>query len=171
MDHGAGDGDALLLAAGKLARVVLAPASEAHQIKHGPRRTARPGAGNPIEQEGDAGVFYQVQGGDEIELLKDKTDVATAEVGDLAPAHFGKFLPQHDDAAFVRKQGAGDNGKQGGFPTARGAGDELKFPWQTLKIRAFQGHGAGRAPAKTLENTVGGDGYNRGEGGWHGRII
>ena len=75
VDQRAGDGDALLLAAGEFVRAFLPALAEADRIERGARAFERLAVGNTLDEQRDADVFRDAEGGDEIELLEDEADV------------------------------------------------------------------------------------------------
>ena len=79
VDEGAGDGDALLLAAGELARVVPEPGLEPDLRQHGTRARARVGTACELERQ-----HHVLEGGQrrhEVEGLEHEPDVAGARLG------------------------------------------------------------------------------------------
>ena len=93
MNQGAGNGNALLLPAGKFGGFVLHTVSQTDRFKR---------SGSPITALGsDAGVahgqFYICQRGlarKKIETLEDKTNLAVANTGELIIVEFGNRLQE-----------------------------------------------------------------------------
>ena len=96
---GPGDGHPLLLAAGHLGGIVLAPVGEAHPVQ-GLQGQLLPvdGVDAPVD-EGQLHVLLDGEGLDEIILLEDEADLLVADAGELA---VGEVL----DVRAVQKVGA-----------------------------------------------------------------
>jgi len=72
-----GDGDALLLAAGKLMRSVVEPVSKADLLQHGDGSVAEFDR-NSLRQVRDKGVVNRVEIIQQVEALKDESDIVPA---------------------------------------------------------------------------------------------
>ncbi len=101
----AGAGDALLLAAGELARPVREAAGEADGVHHGVQPLLVDLAAGDVHREGD--VLERRQGGQQVERLEDEADVIAAQLGQL-------LVPQPDQLGVADHRGAGGDGVQTG---------------------------------------------------------
>src|SRR5699024_3607658 len=98
-DDGAGDGDALFLAAGELAGEVVEAVAQAHEVEGGRGVFAAAGAGEAGEFEGQFDVLQGGQHGDEVERLEDEAQVVVAPARQDAFGHGGGFFAEPDEAA------------------------------------------------------------------------
>jgi hypothetical protein len=113
--EGAGDGDALLLAAGELARALFRVAGEADDVEHeGDAFLALAGV-HPGDAEGDADVLGGGQDGDQAEGLEDERDAGAAQLHPLGLGHGGDVLAGDVDGAAVGPVEAADDVEQGGL--------------------------------------------------------
>jgi hypothetical protein len=123
--EGAGDGDALLLAAGELVREagglrVEADPGEAFEC-------GSAGLGMLGEEEGEFDVFNGGEGGHELEGLEDEADLVAADASELGGCEGGGGLAEEEDVTGGGEvHGAGEV-EEGGFAAAgaSGEGDEL----------------------------------------------
>ena len=82
VDEGTGDGDALLFAAGEFVRSFFPAGAEADFFEDFPRANECLAAGNALDEQGNADVFCDGEGGDEIELLENEADAFGTEAGE-----------------------------------------------------------------------------------------
>ena len=87
VDKRAGDGDALLFAAGKFGRLVLRPLLKANARKQFASAFFGIARGNSGDARGQADIFQRVKFRQQMIRLKNKTDAAVAEMRQFA---FGK---------------------------------------------------------------------------------
>ena len=120
-DHGAGHGDALLLAAGQLAGTVVEALGQAEGVDElGEEGLVRLLAGQFQRQQD---VLLSGQGGQQVEGLEDETDALPAEEGELLVVEGVELLAtQHHPARGDLVQ-PGQAVHQGGLAGARGAHD------------------------------------------------
>ena len=95
-DQGAGDGDALLLAAGELRRAVAAAIVETH-AGEGPRGP-RSGPGGGPASCGSGDVLLGGQRAEQVERLEDEADALAAQPGERALAEPAQRLTGEPDA-------------------------------------------------------------------------
>ena len=123
VDHGAGHGDALLLAAGELVREVVHALGEADEAEHLGHLGLddRLGLADALEGKGDVLVDGLVR--QELEVLVDGADLAT-KIRDLLVAHLGEVLSGHDDLTGAGLQLARDEAQKRRLAGARVTDDE-----------------------------------------------
>ncbi len=140
-DEGAGEGDALLLAAGELDGVVM------HAIAEADAGEQLAGAGQAVafgvEFVREENVFERGEGGDELIGLEDEADGLAADLGKLVLGQVadGGAVEMHVAGGGCVE--AGEQAEQGGFAAAGCAhdGDELTFG--DGEVEAFEDvHGA-----------------------------
>ena len=116
-DQGAGDGDALLLAAGQFARAALVLAAEADAVEDladgGPVRAA------PVELLRQRDVLPDRQRGQQVERLEDEADPLPAQLGELPLVQAGQRLVVDDDGAGRRPVESGGAVQEGALAGAR----------------------------------------------------
>ena len=126
-DHGAGDGDALLLSARELLREVLGAVGDGHPLHHrrDPLLALRRADVQVAQRQLD--VLIDVQLVDEVEALEHEADVALAELGALPLLQLSDLLPQQLVAARGGVVQEAEDVEQRGFAAARRPhhGDEL----------------------------------------------
>ena len=115
--EGARDRDALLLAAGELARVVAEPRAEADLLEHRPRAGARIAPAGELERQHH--VLVRRQRRHEVEGLEHEADVAGARLGAAVLVERRELDALEPDAARARLVEAGEQREQRGFPGAR----------------------------------------------------
>ena len=101
-DEGAGDGHALLLAAGEAGHGTMLKALERHESEHLHHLGLDLLLGDLFLPQGKGHVFKDVQVGEQGVLLKD--GVHTPLIG----GHVVDLLPQEEDVALVRRLKAAD---------------------------------------------------------------
>ena len=168
VDEGAGDGDALLLAAGELAGAFAFATGETDAGEECGGLVFGFAAAGAVEEEGDGDVFDEVEGGDEVELLEDEADVTTAEGGDGRSGEVVEAGAEEVDVAFVPLEGAGGDGEEGGLAATGRADDEVEFALGGGEVGALEGEGAGIAGTEGLDDAGETDGG--GIGRWRGEV-
>ena len=118
VDQGAGDGDALLLAAGEFARAFAPARADAHGFEHGPGAGDGRFGGQALDQQRHGDIFRGGDGGDQVELLENEADVIGAEPRELAAGQLMQRSVKHGHGSRIDPQRAGDDAEQGGFATA-----------------------------------------------------
>ena len=86
---GAGDGHALLLAAGHLGGLVPGALGQTHPLQGGLHPVGPLGGGHALVDEGQLHILPGVEGGDEVEALEDEADLLVADVGELPVRQLG----------------------------------------------------------------------------------
>ncbi len=150
MDQGAGDGNALLLAAGEFVGALFPTVPEADLLKNFTRALDGDAVGISLNQQRHAHVFGNGKRGDEIELLENKTDVLGAEVRERAVRHFFKRTAKDMDGAAFNFQSSGDGAEQSGFPTAGWPDKHHDFSRVSLQAYLFEDMDAVRPLAETF---------------------
>ena len=103
-DDGAGNGDALLLSAGELARIMIHALGEADDAERGFNVLAPLGFGELGEEQRQLDVLKGREHGDEVVHLEDEADVACAPLGELTGGHVRDFVASDGDAAGVTER-------------------------------------------------------------------
>ncbi len=131
VDEGAGEGNALLLAAGELNREMVEPLAETDLFK---KRAGLGAVGAArTEFEGDEDVLQRGERREELEVLEDETDAFVAEGG---AGVFGKVV----QATTIEGDGTGGRGVETGAETEQGR--------LTTPGGADDGHGVARLDGK-----------------------
>ena len=123
VDERAGDGDALLLAAGKLGHVAVGVVLKAHKAQHTHDLLLDNVLRLFLERQAEGDVVVNVHVGEESVLLEDGVDLA------LVGRDADDVLAVEEDLALARLQKAAENAQKRRFAAARGAEqrDELIF--------------------------------------------
>ena len=131
---GARNGDALLLAAGKLIGIAVQLVGEAHEAQHlgHLRLDDVPALADNLQGEGDVLEDRLVR--QELEVLEHAADVAP-QVGHAPVAHGGQILVSHVDLARGGLDLAGEQADEGGFARSGVAHEEDELAGEDL-----QGH-------------------------------
>ena len=137
--EGAGDGDALLLAAGEFVRFVIAAVVEADELEGlGGALMALLAADAGVE-EGELDVGLGSGAGQEVEALEDETDLEAADLGEAV-------VVECADVGAVKAVEAGgghvetaDDVHEGGFAAAAGAHDGDHFAELDVEVDAAEG--------------------------------
>src|SRR6266851_6601604 len=136
VDDGAGDGHALLFAAGELGGLVVQAALEAQHL------------GNDVETVGveaiavnelrDGDVAFGGQGGQQIEALEDEANLVAAELGTRRVTELGQIVAVHQHAAAGGLGQSADDVKKRGLSAAGGPHDRNRLSRQDLKVDAAE---------------------------------
>ena len=138
----AGDGDALLLAAGELRREVVGAMGQAHLGEHGAGRLEGVGLAGELQRQGH--VLQRRHGRHQMERLEDDADVAAADDGKLVLAQPHEIVAGDPHLARGRPLQAGDHHQQGGLARAARADHGNQLAGRDLDIDSPQNlHGAG----------------------------
>ncbi|MNF61755.1 hypothetical protein D3C84_434150 [compost metagenome] len=154
--QGAGDGYALLLAAGELVGSVLQALAQAQAGEQGGGALAALlGRGAGIDG-GDLDVFPRRGRGNQVVALEDEAERLAAQPGELVVVEVGDVLAGETVAAFAGAVQAAEDVHQGGFARARGADDGDELAGADGQGHAAQHLGLGRAvvAAVTLADAV-----------------
>ena len=121
VDKSAGQGNALLLAAGELVRIVAGAVGQADPgevVEGGGLRTA-----DPAQLERHEDVLQGGERGEKLEALENETGGGIAQRGQAVLVQVAEVMSVQNDAAGGRTVQAGAESEQGGFATARGSDD------------------------------------------------
>ena len=134
---GAGEGDALLFAAGELDGVVIEAAGEADAVEEfaGAGAAAGIAAG---EFHGEEHVFFGGEGGEEMVGLEDEADFAAAELGHGVFAEVRDVFAIEDDLTGGGRVESGEEAEEGAFAAAGGAHDGGKLAAGNFEVDAFE---------------------------------
>lgn len=158
VDEGAGDGDALLLAAGELAGAFAFATGETDAGEEGGGLVLGLATAGAVEEEGDRDVFDEVEGWDEVELLEDEADVAASEGGDAGGGQVIEAGAEEVDLAFIPFEGACGDGEEGGLAATGGADEEVEFALDGGEVGTLEGEGAGITGTECLDHAGEADG-------------
>ena len=123
--EGARHGDALLLAAGELGRIVAEPMVESHRLERRAGAFERVRPSRQFQRHGD--VLQRRHGGDEMEGLEHDADAAAAEKGQRILVHPVQIGAVNKDRAGTRPFQSGDDHDHGGLAGARRSADADTF--------------------------------------------
>src|SRR5260370_6535157 len=98
-DDGEGNGDALFMSAGELARVVVHAIREADDAKRGFDMLAAMGFRELGEQKRELDVLESGEDRNEVVHLKDEADVTGAPLGELVAGHVSNLVAGNGNAA------------------------------------------------------------------------
>ena len=124
----AGDGDALLLAAGHLGRAVVHAVGQAHLLECGAHERTALAAGQAAVDKRQLNVFKGSQCRDEVESLEDEADLAVADAGQGRRPHVADRLAAQAVDAVGRDIQAAQDVHQRGLARARLAQDAQELP-------------------------------------------
>ena len=127
MHQGAGQGDALLLAAGEAVGEGLGAIQQAHGLQQRLGALADLGRAGPVQLQRQHHVLPHGERRDQVEELEDEADVAAAKEGALAVVQRRQLLPAQPQPAAVGPVDAAEQVEQGALAAAAAAqdGDEL----------------------------------------------
>ena len=112
VDERAGDGDALLLAAGKLVRQLVRLIGDIELLHHRDGPFAGLPAVHTARDQGYGGIAGRVDRGDEIVLLEDETDILQSEADQIVVGQTIDRSAEHLYAALGRPQDAAHDRNQ-----------------------------------------------------------
>jgi hypothetical protein len=135
--EGAGEGDALLFAAGELDGVVVASFGEADAIEE--FAGALGGlAGGAAEFGGEQDVFFGGEGGDELVALENEPELAAAQAGEAVFRQADDLFAVEEDAAGGGVIESGEEAEEGAFAAAGGAHDGDELAGRDVEIEAAE---------------------------------
>ncbi len=154
VDDRAGDGDALLLAAGELVGFIVEPVAEADAIEGGGGAIASFVGRDVAVDRRQHDVFEGAERGEQVELLEDEAEFLVADFGEVG---FGNL--RHVDAVkgVVADRWAieaTDDVHGGGFAGAGGADDRAVFAWSNREGNIIEGADFGVAAAVDFGNAI-----------------
>src|SRR3546814_4168737 len=112
-DGRAGDGDTLLLTAGKLARPVPGAVADADLVHHLVGAALALAGGDVVIQQRQLDILTDRQFVDEVEALEDEAEILLATIGQLRLGKAGHFLAVEDVGAARRAIEHADDVEQG----------------------------------------------------------
>jgi len=121
VNEGAGDGDALLFAAGELRGSGVGAVLDAHAFEEVLDAFPALGMGNADQLEGEFDVFENGQGGEEVEELEDGADLGASESGETLGIELGELGGADANGSGVGAVDASEAIQEGGFATAGGS--------------------------------------------------
>ena len=141
VDEGAGDGDALLLAAGELVGVVVGAGCEADGLEglEGAGAAGFGGVAVALVEEGEFDVFEGGGAGEEVEALEDESDFLVADVGEFVAVELGDVCAVEEVVAGGGAVEAADHVHEGGFAGAAGAHEGDEFAGLDVECDAADG--------------------------------
>jgi acyl-CoA thioesterase-1 len=135
--EGAGEGDALLFAAGKLHGVVIEAALEADAVQEFAGAIAGSGIG-AREFHGQEHVLLGGERGNQVVGLEDETDLAAPQERHFVLAQMRNLLAIQNYLSRSRRIEAGQQTEQGAFTAAGGSHDRGELAPGNLEIDAFE---------------------------------
>ena len=159
VDEGAGDGHALLFAAGELGGQGGGAGGEADADKQSGHAFAAFGGGDAEQLQRQLDVFGDRQGGEQVEKLEDGADAFAAEEVQAVGVELVDARAEQADLAGVGPVDAAEAVEQGGLAAAGGAGEGDAFAGGD-----GEGHGVEHAAGAVVFGHAG-----DGEGGRGGR--
>lgn len=163
-DEGAGDGDALLLAAGEGIRAVAEAVGEFEVGHELAGFEVGGGAVAAVEHEGEEDVFFGGERGDEVEGLEDQADAAAAEEGEGFVGEGGEVGAGDEDVAGIGLGEAGHEVEEGAFARATGTHDGEEG--SAADIEGDAGEGGDLAVGEGLHHVTNDERVGRGGCGW-----
>ena len=136
VDQGAGEGGPLELASGKLMRPVMRAIAQAD----GGEKFTGTGMGRGVhptgEEEGKENVFFDREGGEEVEELENKADSESSECGQFVVVKGVEGVSF--EIGLARRGGVegSEDMKESTFSAAAGAGDGNDFTWEDFESDA-----------------------------------
>ncbi|GAA5017727.1 hypothetical protein GCM10025734_68890 [Kitasatospora paranensis] len=160
--QGAGDADALLLAAGELAGVAAGPVGEADQVEQFGGLAAALGAVQADDLQRQFDVLLGGARGEQVEVLEDHADPAAglaqfASGAVLAAGQRGQFDAVHGDAAGGGPLQHVHAADEGGLAGTAGADDSVDLARTDVQVDAVEGGDLSAAGTVDLREVLGGD--------------
>ena len=139
VDDGARNGDALLLASGKLIGPMVHARLQAEQLDHGVHLGARGSVAVPgdVARQGDVAIGGE--GGEQIKSLEDEADFLLAQFRSLPFAHLPEVHSIEEDPAGGGRRQAADHIEERGFAAARRSYQAHEFSVLHAKVDPPQG--------------------------------
>lgn len=125
--EGAGDGDALLLAAGELTGEVAAAVEQIDAAEGLGGHLVPLVARESAVGKGKLDIFEHIEVTDEIKALEDEANFAIADAGAAGWGQVGNIVAIEAVGSAGGRFEEADNGEQGGFAATGGAGDGKEF--------------------------------------------
>lgn len=136
-DDGARNRDTLLLAAGKLRRPMMKAVAQAEKFDG--QLEAMGIKAVTVNVLGERDIVIGVEGGEQVETLKDEADFVAAKKGTGRIGHGGQIVAVEQDASAGGLREAANDVQHGGFPASRGAHDGNKFGRENFDVDAAEG--------------------------------
>ena len=137
--QGAGDGDALALAAGELVGQVVEAVVEADELEQAAGARFDFLAREAFEVEREGHVLDAGERGEEVEELEDEADFVAAEAGEVVIGERGDGLAVDADFAGGGAVEAADQVEEGGLSGAGGADDGDHFAAGDVEVDGIEG--------------------------------
>src|SRR5450432_2245388 len=137
-NDGAGNGHALFLSTGKLAREVIHAVRQSNDAKGGLHVLAALGLGKLGEQQWELNILECRKHRNEVVHLEDKTDVAGAPLREIAAGHMCDLIACYSDAAGGRNVQSAQKIEQSGLAATAGAHEGHKVALINVKVQALQ---------------------------------
>jgi hypothetical protein len=139
MDDGAGDGDTLAFAAGEQVGTLIGAGGEADTFKSGGGALTAFVAVESLDEQGELDVLGGGEYGDEIEGLKDETDLPAAQGGEALWIQLGGVYAIDEDAAGGGLVDAADEVEEGGLAASTGTGDGEELAGGDVEVHVVEG--------------------------------
>ena len=152
--QGAGDRDALALAAGEGLRLRAEAVGHAEVGEEGGGALAGFAPADAGEVQGDLDVLAGVEGLEQVEALEDEAEIVPAELRQMALLERGDFAPVHTNGAGSGAQEAADKREEGRLAGARGAHDQHEFAAPDAEVDAVDGVNDSAAGAEALREAA-----------------
>jgi hypothetical protein len=123
VDEGAGDGDALALAAGEFVGLMVHALAEVDGFEDELGAGDAFGGGGSVVDEGELNVMQSGGAGEQVEGLEDETDLLVADAGELVVVELGDVVAVEPVAALGGAVEAADEVHERGFAGAGGTHD------------------------------------------------
>ena len=136
-DDGAGDGDALLLAAGESGRLVVEAVAQAEQVDGDVEAVGVEAVALDLLRQDD--VAAGGEAGEEVEALEDEADGAAAKQGAVGVAHLAQVVAVDPHDAGGGRGEAAEDVEQRGLAAARGAHDGHYLAFMDFEVHPAQG--------------------------------
>jgi len=120
---------------------MLYPVAQSHGLDHLEGTLLALGRTHPAVQQGHLHVVQDIERGDQVEALEDKSELGVAEAGGLAgiETRDGLAVQLHGTGRGLVEQ-SGDV-EQGGLAAAGGAHDTYKFSFAHFEVDVVESHG------------------------------
>ena len=157
-DEGASDADALLLSAGKLARLVPRPVGQPHDLERRLHMGAAIGSTEPGEQQRQLDIAFGREHRHQIVELKYESHMARPPMGELAVRQLVDALTADRNLALVRPVEPADEIQERGLAGAGRTHERQELAGRHLEIEAMQYLDALLAALVALDDVAEGDG-------------
>jgi hypothetical protein len=157
MDKRAGQGNPLLLSAGKFRRESFEAIFQAELDQDGFGAINRLAMFNAGREQWNGGVFRRGQSGEKVVLLENEAKIFAPIKNLIAGRKLTGHLPEEFDFAFVRIEQSGNDGDERGLAAAARANQECQLALARLEFDATQNVNAGIAFAEKFLHALAAD--------------